>query len=69
MTTILEMKKPKAYKIFKNLADSDFIFYYDENWLRIVTLLRIKSEDYEITMKWDTQLIIQNIDKELPNLS
>ena len=45
---------PKAYRILKNIADSDFIFYYDENWLRIVTLLGIKSEDYDETQKFDT---------------
>lgn len=55
---------PKPYRIFNLFADSDFLFYYDDNSLRIVALYGIKSQNYDITKKWDTQLIVQNIDKE-----
>ena len=54
VNTMFYRYNPKAYRILKNIADSDFIFYYDENWLRIVTLLGIKSEDYDETQKFDT---------------
>lgn len=57
---------PKPYRIFNMFADSDFLFYYDDNSLRIVALYGIKAPNYEITKSWDTQLIVQNIDKEEP---
>lgn len=68
LRTMIKRENPKAYRIFKDLANSDFIFYYDENWLRIVTLLSIKSLDHDLTGNWDTRLFIQNIDKDQPNL-
>lgn len=44
--------------MFNKFADSDFVFYYDETWLRIVTFHGVKSNDYDICKKWETELII-----------
>lgn len=68
MNTMLKKPNPRAYRIFKNLSDSDFQFYYDDTWLRVVTMLSIKSLDYDLTGNWDTRLFIQNMDKDTPNL-
>lgn len=68
MNTMTKRESPRAYRIFKNIADSDFQFYYDDNWLRVVTLLSIKAMDYDMTGNWDTRIIIQNIDKDISNM-
>ena len=57
---------PRPYKIYYNFCDSDFLFYYDCYWMSMVTLHSIKSEYYKVTKRWDTELIIQNIDKDKP---
>lgn len=68
MNTMTKRASPRAYRIFKNMADSDFQFYYDDNWLRVVTLLSIKALDYDMTGNFDTRIIIQNIDKDISNM-
>ena len=52
--TILKRDKPTAYRVFENIASSDFIIYYHDNLPRITTLLSVKSEDFESSKKCDT---------------
>lgn len=58
METMIKREKPMAYRIFDNHANSDFTIYYHDYQPRIITLLSIKSDDFDVSKKWNTQIII-----------
>lgn len=69
MNTLINRDVPKPYRIFKNLGDSDFIFYYAGSFPRLVSLRSKMGETHNADRKRHTYLIIQEIEKLEPNLS
>lgn len=68
MGTLIYREKPKPYRFYKNHGDSDFVFYYAGPFARLVSLRSIKSERYKYDKEIHTNLIIQEIEKQEPNL-
>lgn len=68
METLIERESPLPYRIYKNQGNSDFVFYYAGSFARLVSLRSIKSETYKIDKTLETELIIQEVEKQEPNL-
>lgn len=68
LKTLYKRADANAYRVLKNVCNADFLFYYEDEWLRLITLMNVTLTDNENSKVNHTQMIIQNIDTEQPNL-
>lgn len=68
METLINRMSPKPYRLYKNHGDSDFVFYYAGSFPRLVSLKSKRGDTYKIDKQMFTVLIIQEIEKQEPNL-